>query len=416
MKLTGLTTKKLLEYQLKKGVKTEFYKANRFLLFCFALNNKTRTVISALISSEKYTELEIAEYIKTLRSMELLQKPDEVTLNKISKDYKSKDYDQEIAEIVAHFNRVSNKKSKATKALVSVFRNLLTSGNYTVKDFKTVSLYYTRQWSEDPFMSKFVTLTSFFRPTKFEEKLEQSREYFQKLNEKQKELDKFCKVFKNRIKQEYFQKNETLESNSTCGISAFKCDNMPLQLQESIVHWLNIGFDIDVIINTIEVTIDSWSKNPKFAPHISLKKILDNRFPDRELAVSKKIENATKHRSGISVVDAWSKKEAEKEFKKRKKAEEEETLEMKDVKQLGSSSVWGDYVQSKELGHEEDLDYKTSSVSSSKTLTELMRSPISRPIKVETHINKNVALLANKPKKNKPLSQEQEIVTDIEVV
>ena len=68
------------------------------------------------------------------------------------------------------------------------------------------------------------------------------------------------------------------------------CNELPLALQNTIIHWLE-SYDIDTIINTIENTILAWEKHYIYKNHISISKILDNRFPERVLAVRRKLEN-----------------------------------------------------------------------------------------------------------------------------
>ena len=316
MNINGNIVKKLSDIQQKEMLKSssEYFDYNKFLLFAMALSTKKSTVVNSLIQEQNFSEREIEIYISRLAKEELLTKDDEKLIKKINGKYKSKNYEQEIEEIVEHFNRVANKRLRVSKSVSAKLLALLKTENYEIKDFKKVSLYFTKLWSVDPKMSQYVNMDTFFRFTKFEEKLNKANEYFDELNYYKEDTKKLCKEFKSMINMEFIQRNKLISSNH-CATENISCENIPLQLQSIVIHWLKQDYKIDEIIETVNGTIENWSKNPKFAQYISLNKILDEKFPDRASAVKRLKEKGKILKSGVSSVENWINKDKKHEEK-----------------------------------------------------------------------------------------------------
>lgn len=311
MNINGIIIKKLNEIQEKesKKIDSEFFNYNKFLLFSLALSTKKTPVLNSLIKEQNFSEREIEKYISKLSAEGLFSQTDAMLMKKITGNYESKNYEQEIDEIITHFNRVANKRSRASKSVKDKIISLLKTNEYVVKDFKKVNLYFSRLWSRDPKMSQYVNMDTFFRLTKFDEKLNKANDFFDELNSYKKETKKLCQHFKQMIIMEFFQRNRLITSNQCPKTENLTCDDMPLHLQSLIIHWLKLNYTIEEIIETIEGTIENWSKTPKFSKHISLNKILDEKFPLRASAVQNLKEKGKILKSGVSAVEDWINKE-----------------------------------------------------------------------------------------------------------
>ena len=307
MNINGTIIKKLNNIQNKEFSKqnAEFFTYNKFLLFSLALSTKKAPVLNSLIKEQNFSEREIEKYIAKLSAEGLFSQSDAQLIKKMTGKYESKNYEQEIEEIVLHFNRVANKRSRVSKTVSDKITSLLKTEEYTIQDFKKVNLYFTRLWSRDPKMSQYVNMDTFFRLTKFEEKLNKANDFFDELNSYKKETKKLCLKFRQMIIMEFFQRNRLISSNQCDNVQQMTCDDMPLQLQSILVHWLKQGYTIEEIIETIEGTVENWSKTPKFAKHISLNKILDEKFPDRANAVTNLKQKGKILKSGVSAVESW---------------------------------------------------------------------------------------------------------------
>lgn len=306
MNINGNIVKKLAEIQLKESQKSnsEFYDFNKFMLFAMAISTKKTTVINSLIQEQNFSEREIEEYLSKLNKEELLSKDDSKLIKRINGKYKSKNYEQEIDEIVNHFNRVANKRMRVSKTVTEKLTSLLKTEKYEVRDFKKVSLYFTKLWSVDPKMAQYVNMDTFFRLTKFEEKLNKANDFFDELNFYKKETKKICQEFKSMINMEFIQRNKLISSNY-CATENVSCENMPLQLQTIIIHWLKQNYSTEDIILTITGTIEQWSKKPELAQYISINKILDEKFPQRALAVKRLLDKGKILKSGVLSVENW---------------------------------------------------------------------------------------------------------------
>jgi len=310
LNINGNIIKKLSEIQNKELQKasSEHYNNNNFLLFAISLSSKKSTVVNALIQELNLSEREIEIYISKLAKEEILSKDDEKLIKKINGKYKSKNYEQEIDEIIEHFNRVANKRVRSSKPVIQKLTSLLKTEKYEIKDFKKVNLYFTRLWSVQPNMAQYVDMNTFFRLTKFEEKLSKANDFFDELNSYKKETKKLCQEFKSMIHIEYIQRNKLISSSN-----GDSCEDIPLQLQTLVIHWLKQNYTIDEIIDTISGTAEQWSKKANFSQYISFSRILNEKFPDRANAVKRLKDKGKILKTGVSSVENWINKDKKEE-------------------------------------------------------------------------------------------------------
>ena len=311
MNLNGPSIKFLIELQKTKRREDNYYfNYNRFLSFSLALYTRKQTVISSLIKELKLKEEELDLYIETLKKEELISTEDIKILGKASRSIKSKDFSNEIEEIITHLNHAADRNFRISKDTKTRIKNLLTTGKYNVSDFKKVNVYFTKIWGPNPEMSKYLRPATLYN-TKFETRLEEADMFFEELNKYEKAIQKICNKFHTLISMEVYPKDKLIASETQI-VEDF-CSEIPLSLQTGIIHWLKMGYSEEKIIQTIEVTIDNWSKKPELAKHISISKILDQKFPDRVKAVERILSKAgiKQHKSGVIEAEEWLKRNSD---------------------------------------------------------------------------------------------------------
>jgi len=295
LNLNGPSIKSLIELQKKKRSEDNYYfNYNRFLSFALALHTKKQTVLSSLVKELKIKDEELNLYINTLKEEELISAEDIKLLKKASTNIKSKDFSNEIEEIITHLNHAADRNFRISKDTQTRIKNLLISGKYNVSDFKKVNVYFTKIWGSNPEMSKYLRPATLYN-TKFETRLEEADMFFEELNKYEKSIQKICTKFHTLISMEVYPKDKLIASETQI-VDDF-CSELPLNLQTSIIHWLKLGYSDDQIIQVIEVTIDHWSKKPELAKHISISKILDQKFPERAAAVKRILESKTQEKA-----------------------------------------------------------------------------------------------------------------------
>lgn len=285
MKINAEIMSSLIKTQEEKAKESEFFNNNKFLLFSLALLTKTSTVINTLITESSYQIEEIQSYVSTLIDLELFTIEDRKVLDRVSKAKDKKNFNNEIEEILTHLNKLTKRKFSLNSAREKRIKVLLEKG-FSVRDFKGVNLYFTKTWGSDSNMKKYVRPETLYN-TKFETRVEDSRAFFETFNLYQNDIKKLCDRFHKLLEVEIYHQNKLLSSD----IEKDLCNELPLALQNTIIHWLELDYDIDTIITTIENTILAWEKHYIYKNHISISKILDSRFPERVVAVKRKLEN-----------------------------------------------------------------------------------------------------------------------------
>lgn len=303
MNINSTIITKILDIQKEKKSKdNDYYNYNKFLVFILSLQNKKAATINALLKELSFKEEEIKEYIKTLKEEGLLSVEDISFVEKLNGNFKSKNFKQEMEEILAHLNRVAKKRFTLNKETEKRLKSLLETGNYIVSDFKKLHVYFNKTWGADPKMAMYLRPQTLYNQ-KFDNRVQESQSFFDELNEYKKQIQKICGHFPQLISMEIYPKDKLIaeESQQTKNL----CQEMPLSLQTTIVHWLKMNYTETQIIEVIEGTIEQWSKKPELAKHISISKILDNRFPERAQAVERLKNKGMILKSGVVAAEAW---------------------------------------------------------------------------------------------------------------
>lgn len=312
MKINGEITSKLIKLQKENKYNSNYFHDNKFLIFSLGLLGGTSTVMSNIFEGLSYKTDEIQEYVKILKENNLFDIKDEKVLSRIVKSKETRNnLNEEIEEIINHLNTLTNRGLKLNTTREKRIKALYNTGKYNVQDFKAVNLYFTKLWGNDSKMKQYITPETLYN-NKFDSRLEQAKGFFENFNKHAKEIQKLCGKFHKLVEVEIYPQHKLLASDIR---EKDLCKELPLQLQSTIVHWLDLNYDIETIINTIEITIDSWSKNPIYKNHISISKILDSKFPERVLVVQKKLskEKTFTLKDSQSSVNNWLEKIKQKE-------------------------------------------------------------------------------------------------------
>ncbi len=303
------TTSLLKLINIQKERKTsEYFNQNKFLLFAFSFLTKKGTVQKCLIDELSFKIEEVQEYILLLKEGGYLSAEDLETFNKAvkAKNPEKKDFKEEMNEIINHINFLTNSRMTLTDDRKEYILKLLNSGKYTVSDIKAVNLYFTFEWGNNPTMKKYIRPETLYNKS-FPSRLDAAKTFFDEIKKYDKEISKLCKTFYKMIELEIYPKRSLLASE--VDVQQGFCSQLPVSLEQTIIHWLKSNYSIEDIINTIQVTVDNWSKNPELSKHISMSKILDIKFPERAAAVKRILEkqqsNERKIKPGVSYAEDW---------------------------------------------------------------------------------------------------------------
>lgn len=317
MNITAETIHKITEIQNKKPNKS-YYKENRFYAFALSFGAKKSTVIASLMKSLSIETDEAVEYLGALRSAYLLTKEDEKIISKVPKASKEdkKIYSNEIQEIMEHLNKVLNKRFLTSDKRKRRINSLLSSGNFTVRDFKMVNRYFASSWGESIKMTQYLTPETLYN-AKFESRVEISRAYFETYNNYASDMEALCDSFSSLFRLEVLpSRNNHIKQienkTESCEIIEDEIDSLlekvSHKLKSKILHWLSSGYSREVIETTIDRTVKAWSKKEELRDYITVSKILDDGFPKRVAAVANILrkETAGNFKPSVNAVDAWS--------------------------------------------------------------------------------------------------------------
>jgi uncharacterized phage protein (TIGR02220 family) len=293
----------------KRRAKGNYYfDYNRFLSFSLALSLKKQTVISTIVKELNMKEEELELYKSILAENSLINSEDLKLIEKITtkSTTKIKNFSLEIEEIIQHLNRATGRNFRISKDNEKRIKTLLSSNKFTVSDFKKVNVYFTKIWSSNPDMAKYLRPATLYN-SKFETRLEESEFFFEELNKYEKTIQNICHEFHSIISLEVYGENRLIASETQV-IEDF-CNELPISLQESIIHWIKKGYTEEQIIEVIKITKDSWSKKPELEKHISVSKILDQKFPERAKIVERILskQNESTHKTGVISAEDWLK-------------------------------------------------------------------------------------------------------------
>ena len=297
---------------IQKEQKTEgntYFNYNKLLILAMAIQAKKITSANALLKELSFKEDELKMYIEILGKEEFLSADDIKFIAKIGKKSKTavKNFTTEVEEVLVHLNRVTGRNFRVNKTSETRIKTLLMSKKYTVSDFKRVNLYFTRKWGVEPKMAVYLRPTTLYNGT-FDTRLEEADMFFAEIEKYKNEIQLLCSKFGQMIAMEIYPKDKLLAAETEQVVDF--CDEMPLNLKLSIVHWLKQGYKIKDIITTIEMTEIEWAKKAELRKHISVSKILDQKFPDRIKVVGRLLEKKSKpKKSGVSKVENWINKQ-----------------------------------------------------------------------------------------------------------
>lgn len=153
-------------------------------------------------------------------------------------------------------------------------------------------------------MKEYITPDTLYN-TKFDSRLEKAKEFFDTFKKHEPSIKKMCEKFHKLFEMEIYPKHKLLSEEIVLLDDLYY--EIPMDLQATIVHWLELGYTVEELMNTIEITIDSWSKKEELKAHISISKILDSKFPDR-IKVAKKLfdkQHLPKLKESQSKVNDW---------------------------------------------------------------------------------------------------------------
>ena len=304
MKLNTPTLLKIYELQKANNRHEEIdyaFRENRFVLFSFAVFNGILSTLKLLMQDLKINQAEANLYLKTLFENHLINEKTYVSvknaLNSSTKIKNKSNYTEEIEEILNNFNKITGKRVKGSKPVITMIKGHLSRG-YTVKDFKKVNIYFSKTW-DNPTMKKFIKPSTLYN-TKFPDRVEQAQEIFSEIKKYREDIKKICLKFKKLIILEYRSESKIFSPKEE-----EICENIPFSLKEKIAFWRN-KYSQEEIITVIESTVASWSKKASLAKHISLSKILDNKFEDRLTVVRRLLEkNEGFKNQAIQDVNDW---------------------------------------------------------------------------------------------------------------
>lgn len=294
MKLTAEITEKLCSIQTEEG-----FQDNKFIVFAFALWNGA-TVCQSLINSINLSTEELHTYLEALRVNGLMSDADERAIKKIDKlkTVKRTTYLIEAEEILSHLSSITKKDFSPTNPRLKRIQTLCKEG-YGIKDFKAVNLYFAMKWTS-PDMKNYVRPETLYN-TKFVSRLEEARGFFESFNVKANEISKLCDRFHKLIERETYSKDKLLVDVSQREL----CKELPMNLQQTMIHWLN-KYGLEDVILVIEETVKSWSEHEVYKNYISITKILDEKFPDRLKVIKRKV-NTPNVKAGQNKVAEWAK-------------------------------------------------------------------------------------------------------------
>ena len=305
MKNTQKNTQLVIQKQAEMKKNHKYYKDNRLLVLYLALVGGVSSTISFIKTSLKMENDEWIEYIEALNSLDLITSKDITLIEKINNkaEVKNKIGDAEI--VFEHLNTILGKKRRMNEKRKTRILSLFSKG-YTTDDLFKMHLYFAQAWN-NPTMSKYLTPETLYN-TKVESRIEAAKEYFEEIEQYKKDIENIFTKFPDIAIKEIYPEQEI-------NTPTFDFKNMykdiPLSLQESIVFWRRKGWSIEAMIQTIKITIENWSKKPELIPHISIKKILDDKFPTRAIAVEKILDK--KNKNSVNKVSDWVSKNTKEE-------------------------------------------------------------------------------------------------------
>jgi len=242
-----------------------------------------------IFSLSESLHIDLPMYVDVLERSQLLTKEDRVLANKsinLSSSFIKEDVSIDLPKkIIDNLNLVSGSRYGKSKQSTNTILAKISLG-YSFEDFRLVNLYFTKLWTEDPSMKKYIRPSTLYNG-KFEERVVVAREFTSSFQEKKIELGEIAKSIFKPIAS---INSPLLPSEITMQTAMDReefVDFFSLKAVELLVFWLNKNYTSTQIKETIVSSIEVWAKQTRLLGLISIEKVLDDKFPQRVMAVSK---------------------------------------------------------------------------------------------------------------------------------
>lgn len=300
--------------------KEAYYKNNHFISFSLAIASKKATVLKTIMLSLQIEEDEAIEYIRALREINCLSEEDDKLLSRVTKIKDSDNqFKEQIEEIIDHLAKLTKRQIKVTPTRTRRIKSLLSSKEYSVQDFKAVNEYFVKDWENNPSLKQYLVPETLYNE-KFQSRVETSGAYKDNMSSYLEDIDILYEALPEMFKAELPENTIRRDNGSRIQIPYKReedecieveieasAKDIPQGLKVTIIHWLENGYTREVIEHTIRKTAEAWSRKSELLAHISIGKILDEKFPERVRAVRKILEKEKSPmlKTSALAVDAW---------------------------------------------------------------------------------------------------------------
>ena len=271
--------------------------------------NKNQTILKYFFEQSFNSNKELFDkYLSVLLDKNFLSKKDmEFVLKSLKvkiKENNSEEYNEDliIENIISHLSVLTNKKYRVTNTRKSLIIKWLKKG-YSISDFYNVHVYYFLQWGNNPDFSIYLRPETLYN-NKFEVRVEESNLFFTQIKEFEECIKQIIDLYNQTYRKFINSDNVLLLQNKIEKELSSDHDLTYLSLAKFIVFWLKKNYDCKTIADVVCVSIESWSKKQELIPYISLEKILDEKFPQRVIALKKQYNNQDKN---IGALNNWLK-------------------------------------------------------------------------------------------------------------
>jgi len=290
MKLTLKKYKQIKEFEIKDLDK------NILMELILLIINKNQTLLKYFFVNSFDEDMEnFNQYLDFLIKNNFISNKDlDFILKSLKVKIKENENDEfslelAIENIINHLNLITNKKFRSTDKRKSLIIKWLKK-DYSVDDFFKMHKYYFLLWGDNPEFSVYLRPETLYN-NKFENRVEESKIFFDKIEQNKECINNIIDFYYEKYNQ--YVKNENVllldKENKGQKEESFLKEMKFLKLAKYIIFWLSKGYNCEIIKEVIEASIESWSKKNELIPYISLEKILDEKYPQRVIALKNKI-------------------------------------------------------------------------------------------------------------------------------
>lgn len=283
--------------------KIERISNHKLMLIAFSINSGIATTIKETMSILDINKEEMTTFVELLK--DFLTHKDLKVISRLNSTQllKQEEFDEQVEEVIEHLNMITNSKRTVTKERKALIIKWLRQG-FSLNSFRHVNLYFYHSWHDKIEFSKYITPETLYNG-KFISRVETAENEFKKIALFSDDIIEICKGY-----HEFFRTiviAPPLLSKNKIEFNEYSeekvCKYIPFDIQERIAFWRKRGISKEDILLTIQKTIEQWNQKEEFRPHISLKKILDNKFNDR-LRVAKSLLNVS-HDAKLNGLANW---------------------------------------------------------------------------------------------------------------